>query len=515
MSRVIKIFDTTLRDGEQCPGASMNAEEKLEVAHQLARLRVDIIEAGFPISSPGDFASVQQIAREVRGPVICALARAKLADVDAAGESVRDAERPRIHVFIGASDIHIQHQMRKTREEVLEMAVAAVQHACKYVEDVEFSPMDASRADPDYLCRVVEAAIQAGATTVNIPDTVGYATPEEFAGIITMLKNRVPGIEAITLSCHCHDDLGLAVANSLAAAEAGCDQIECAVNGLGERAGNTPLEEVVMAIHTRGDHMGLQTNIETREIHKMSRLIRDVTGFVIPPNKAIVGSNAFAHASGIHQDGFLKERTTYEIMTPETVGLESSRLVLTARSGRHAFRARLQTLGYDLPEEEIHRAYSRFLEIADKKKVVQDEDLEAIVADQITVSEEPYELEYMTVMTGLEGTPTATIRLRKGVQSWTEAGMGVGSVDAVYRTIDKIIPAEHHLIDYLVSGVTGGTDALAEVTVKLGNGHNVFTGRASALDIVAASARAYLQAINKLVYYTENRSATQRVAAHV
>jgi 2-isopropylmalate synthase len=415
--RTIKIFDTTLRDGEQCPGASMNAEEKLEVAHQLARLRVEIIEAGFPISSPGDFASVQQIAREVRGPVICALARAKAADVDAAGESVRDAERPRIHTFIGASDIHIQHQMRKTREEVLEMAVAAVQHARKYVEDVEFSPMDASRADPDYLCLIVEAAIKAGATTVNIPDTVGYATPEEFGSIIAMLKNRVPGIEAITLSCHCHDDLGLAVANSLAAAEAGCDQVECAVNGLGERAGNTPLEEVVMAIHTRGDRMGLQTNIETREIHKMSRLVRDVTGFVIPPNKAIVGSNAFAHASGIHQDGFLKERTTFEIMTPETVGLESSRLVLTARSGRHAFRARLQTLGYDLPEEELHRTYSRFLEIADKKKVVQDEDLEAILADQVTVSEEPYELEYMTVMTGLEGTPTATIRMRYCSQS--------------------------------------------------------------------------------------------------
>src|SRR5712692_6805565 len=308
--RTIKIFDTTLRDGEQCPGASMNAEEKLEVAHQLARLRVDIIEAGFPISSPGDFASVQQIAREVRGPVIAALARAKTADVDAAGESVRDAERPRIHTFVGTSDIHLQYQMRKTREEILEMAVAAVKQARTYVEDVEFSPMDASRTDLDYLCRIVEATIKAGATTVNIPDTVGYATPQEFGGIIAHLKNRVPGIEAITLSCHCHDDLGLAVANSLAAAEAGCDQIECAVNGLGERAGNTPLEEVVMAIHTRGDRLGVRTNVETREIHKSSRLIRDVTGFVVPPNKAIIGSNAFAHASGIHQDGVLKEPTT-------------------------------------------------------------------------------------------------------------------------------------------------------------------------------------------------------------
>jgi 2-isopropylmalate synthase len=515
MERVIKIFDTTLRDGEQCPGASMNAEEKLEVAHQLARLRVDVIEAGFPISSPGDFASVQQIAREVRGPVICALARAKKQDIDAAGEAVRDAERPRIHTFIGTSPTHLQYQMRKSAEEVFEMAVAAVTHAKSYVEDVEFSPMDASRSDPDYLCRVVEAAIKAGATTINIPDTVGYAIPDEFGALITMLRTRIPGAEAVTFSCHCHDDLGMATANSLAAVEAGCDQIECTLNGIGERAGNTALEEVVMAIHTRADRMGCRTNINTHEIYKASRLIKDVTGFVVPPNKPIVGSNAFAHASGIHQDGVLKEKSTFEIMTPETIGLDSNKLVLTARSGRHAFRVRLKELGYDLPEEEAHRAYSRFLEIADKKKVVQDEDLEAIVADQVTVSAEPYELEYMTVMTGMEGTPTATIRLRKGAQSWTEAGMGVGSVDAVYRTIDKIIPAEHHLIDYLVSGVTGGTDALAEVTVKLGNGHNVFTGRASALDIVEASARAYLQAINKLVYYAENRSATKRVAAHV
>jgi 2-isopropylmalate synthase len=513
--RTIQIFDTTLRDGEQCPGASMNAEEKLEVAHQLARLKVDVIEAGFPISSPGDFASVQQIAREVRGPIITALARAKAEDIDAAGEAVRDAERPRVHTFVGTSEIHLKYQMRKSREEVLEMAVAAVRHAKRYCEDVEFSPMDASRADPDYLCQIVEATIKAGATTVNIPDTVGYATPDEFAAIFTDLRNRVPGIEEITLSCHCHDDLGMATANSIAAVMAGCGQIECTINGIGERAGNTSLEEVVMAIHTRGDRLGVRTNVNTHEIYKSSRLVKDVTGFVVPPNKPIVGSNAFAHASGIHQDGVLKERTTFEIMTPETIGLDSNRLVLSARSGRHAVRVRLQALGYDLSEEEFHRAYARFLEIADKKKVVQDEDLEAIVADQVTVTAEPYELEYMTVMTSMEGTPTATIRLRKGAQSWTEAGMGVGSVDAVYRTIDKIIPAEHHLIDYLVSGVTGGTDALAEVTVKLGNGHNVFTGRASALDIVEASARAYLQAINKLVYYAENRSATRRVAAHV
>src|SRR5436190_2930096 len=513
-NRVI-IFDTTLRDGEQSPGISLNANEKLDIAHQLARLGVDVIEAGFPIASPGDFEAVRAIAREVHGPVVAGLARAHAADIERAAEAVREAERPRVHTFISTSDIHIQHQLQSTRADVLGQASAAVAHAKSFCADVEFSPMDATRADVEFTAEVLQIAIDEGATTINVPDTVGYAMPDEYARFLGRLYELVPGLRDVVLSVHCHDDLGLGVANSVAGLQAGARQVECAINGIGERAGNASLEEIVMLLETRSDAIGLTTGVQTRELARTSRLVSRLTGYVVQPNKAIIGSNAFAHASGIHQDGVLKERSTYEIMTPETIGLESNKLVLTARSGRHAFRVRLEALGYDLPEEDAHRAYARFLEIADKKKEVQDEDLEAIVADQVTVDGEPYNLEYMTVMTSMEGAPTATIRLRKGSQSWTEAGMGVGSVDAVYRTIDKIIPVEHNLIDYLVSGVTGGTDALAEVTVKLGNGHNIFTGRASALDIVEASARAYLQAINKLVYYTENRSATSRVAAHV
>jgi 2-isopropylmalate synthase len=513
--RQIRIFDTTLRDGEQCPGASMNAREKLEVAHQLARLRVDVIEAGFPFSSPGDFESVKEIAREVRGPIICGLARAKFDDIDATGEAVIGAERPRIHTFIATSDIHLKHKLRKTREEVLEMAVAAVKRAKSHVEDVEFSPEDASRSDREYLCRVIEAAIGAGATTINIPDTVGYATPGEFAELIREILTRVPAMDRVVLSVHCHDDLGLAVANSLVAVELGAGQVECTINGIGERAGNTALEEVVMAIHTRGDRLGVRTGIETREIHKASRLVSHITGFPVPPNKAIVGSNAFAHAAGIHQDGVLKEVTTYEIMKPETIGLDSNRLVLTSRSGRHAFRVRLEALGYSLSEPDLDKAYSRFLEIADKKKEVFDEDLEAIVSDRLAETPEEYALEYMTVMTSLQGVPTATLRIRQGEESFIDAATGVGTVDAIYNTIDKIVPVPHHLVDYVVNGVTGGTDAIAEVTVKLGTGQNVFTGRGTALDILEASAKAYLQAINKIVYYNRHRAEGERITAHV
>jgi 2-isopropylmalate synthase len=513
--RQIRIFDTTLRDGEQCPGASMNAREKLEVAHQLARLRVDVIEAGFPFSSPGDFESVKEIAREVRGPIICGLARAKFDDIDATGEAVIGAEHPRIHTFIATSDIHLKHKLRKTREEVLEMAVAAVKRAKSHVEDVEFSPEDASRSDREYLCRVIEAAVNAGATTINIPDTVGYATPGEFAELIQEILTRVPAMDRAILSVHCHDDLGLAVANSLAAVELGAGQVECTINGIGERAGNTSLEEIVMAIHTRGDRLGVKTNIETREIHKASRLVSHVTGFPVPPNKAIVGSNAFAHAAGIHQDGVLKEVTTYEIMKPETIGLDSNRLVLTSRSGRHAFRVRLESMGYQFTEPELDKAYSRFLEIADKKKEVFDEDLEAIVSDRLTETPEEYALEYMTVMTSLQGVPTATLRIRRGEESLIDAATGVGTVDAIYNAIDKIVPVAHHLVDYVVNGVTGGTDAIAEVTVKLGTGQNVFTGRGTALDILEASAKAYLQAINKLVYYNRHRAEGERITAHV
>ncbi len=513
MSRKIKIFDTTLRDGEQCPGASMTATEKLEVAHQLARLKVDIIEAGFPISSPGDFESVRQIAREVKGPVICGLARAVPKDIDRAGEAIRPAERGRIHTFIATSDIHLEHKLRKSRDEVLEMAVAAVTQARQWTDDVEFSPEDAARSDIEYLCRVVEAVIKAGATTINIPDTVGYAVPEQFAAIFTALLNKVPGAEKAVFSCHCHNDLGLAVANSLAAIQAGAGQVECTINGIGERAGNTSLEEVVMALRTRRDFFGLETGIVTQEIVKASRLVGKATGFQVQPNKAVVGANAFAHAAGIHQDGMLKEQTTYEIMRPEDVGLDSTRLVLSNRSGRHAFKVRMSALGYELDGEDLDRAYQRFLEVADKKKVVFDEDLVALMAESEGLHDTEFTLEYMTVMSSLEGVPTATVRLRRGEEFLTEVGTGVGSVDAVYRTIDKIIPVEHELIDYIVSAVTGGTDALAEVTVRLGRGEQIFTGRTACLDVIEASAKAYLQALNKLLYYGDRRSHTERLAA--
>jgi 2-isopropylmalate synthase len=408
----------------------MNAREKLEVAHQLARLRVDVIEGGFPSSSPCDFESVAQIARDVRGPIICGLARARFDDVDATAEALRHAERPRISTFIATSDIHLRHKLRKTREEALEMAVAAVKRARSHVEDVEFSPEDASRSDRDYLCRVVEAAVNAGATTINITDTVGYATPGDFADLLRELLTRVPAMDRVVLSVHCHNDLGLAVANSLAAVEVGAGQIECTINGIGERAGNTSLEEVVMALHTRRDRYQATTGIETREISRASRLVSHVTGFLVPPNKAIVGSNAFAHAAGIHQDGILKEKSTYEIMTPETIGLDGSRLVLTSRSGRHALRVRMQALGYDLSDADLDRAYARFLEIADQKKEVLDQDLQTLVSVQLLETPEEYHLEHMTVMTRLEGMPTATIRVRRGAESWIEVGTGVGTVEA-------------------------------------------------------------------------------------
>ena len=515
MDRKIKIFDTTLRDGEQCPGASMNAEQKLEVAQQLARLNVDIIEAGFPISSPGDFASVRQIAREVRGPIICALARARNEDIDRAGEALQSAERARIHTFIATSDIHLKHKLRKSREEVLEMAVAAVSRAKSHLDDVEFSPEDAARSDLDYLCQVVEAVIKAGATTINLPDTVGYAVPEQYAAMFAALINRVPGAENVTFSCHCHNDLGMAVANSLAAVQAGAGQIECTINGIGERAGNTSLEEVVMALRTRKDYMHADTQVNTREIYGASRLISTVTGFPVQPNKAIVGANAFAHAAGIHQDGVLKEQTTYEIMKPEDIGLDSNRLVLTSRSGRHAFKVRMEALGHNLDEVEFERAYQNFLEVADKKKEVFDEDLRALVAGQEVNGEDGYELEYLTVMTTLEGVPTATVRLRCGEQQYTEVGTGVGSVDAVYKTIDKIVRVEHNLLEYVVSAVTGGTDALAEVTVRLGMGDDVFTGRGAALDVIEASAKAYLQAINKIVTHGEQHFGGTRLTVQM
>jgi len=506
VSKRIIIFDTTLRDGEQSPGASMNLEEKLEVARQLARLKVDVIEAGFPYSSPGDFESVKAIAQQVKGPIIAGLARTRDEDIDATWEAVKYSSKPRIHTFVATSDIHLKHKLRKSREQVLEMAVAAVKRAKSYCEDVEFSAEDASRTDIDYLCQVVEAVIDAGATTVNLPDTVGYAIPQEFGEMIATVIKRVPNIKKAVISVHCHNDLGLAVASSLAAVKAGAGQVECTVNGIGERAGNAALEEIVMALDTRKDIFGASTGINTREIYRASRLVSDVTGQNVQANKAVVGSNAFAHEAGIHQHGVMQERTTYEIMDAQSIGLSESKLVLGKHSGRHAFDKRLTELGYELTHEELNKAFARFKEVADKKKEIFDEDLEAIVADEFHTVPETYQLRYMTVMTSLEGIPTATLKIASPDGELMDCGTGVGSVDAVYRTVDKMLGVPHRLIDYIVKAVTGGTDALGEVTVKLGDDRNVYTGRGASLDIVEASAKAYIQAINKLVYYNKMRN---------
>lgn len=506
MSRRIRIFDTTLRDGEQSPGASMNIEEKLEVARQLARLKVDVIEAGFPISSQGDFEAVRAVAETIKGPAIAGLCRANFADIDRAWEALRAARKPVIHTFIATSDIHLEKKLKKTRQQVLDLAVAAVEHARGLCEEVEFSAEDAARSDFGYLCQVVEAVIDAGATVVNIPDTVGYALPHEFGAMIARLFEHVPNIRKAVISVHCHNDLGLAVANSLAAVQAGAGQVECTVNGIGERAGNAAMEEIVMAINTRRDLLDVKTGINTREIYRASRLVSDVTGLAVQVNKAIVGANAFAHEAGIHQHGVLQERRTYEIMDAEAVGLTESKLVLGKHSGRHAFEDKLKSMGYHLSKAELDKAFERFKELADKKKEVFEEDIEAIVADEVYVAPSKYLLEYMNVMTSLDGIPTATIRLAAGDTRITDAGIGVGSVDAVYKTIDKMVDAQYRLVDFVVKSVTGGTDALGEVTVKIeGNNGEIYTGRGASLDIVEASAKAYVNAINKLVYYEEMR----------
>ncbi|HHV53850.1 MAG TPA: 2-isopropylmalate synthase [Firmicutes bacterium] len=504
--RRVEIFDTTLRDGEQSPGVSLNVHEKLEIARQLARLGVDVIEAGFPVTSPGDFAAVQAIAREVHGPVIAALARALPGDVERAAEALRPARergkgQARIHTFIATSPIHMRYKLRKSPEEVIELAVAAVKLARQYVEDVEFSAEDATRSDPEFLARVFGAVIEAGATVLNVPDTVGYTTPAEFSRLIRFLRENVPGIERVKLSVHCHDDLGMAVANSLAGVEAGATQVECTINGLGERAGNAALEEIVMALRTRADFYGVETGIVTPEIYRTSRLVSALTGVMVQPNKAIVGENAFAHEAGIHQDGILKERTTYEIMTPESIGLKQSRLVLGKHSGRHAFRARLAELGYELGEQELQQAYERFIELADRKKNVSDRDLEALVAgagSRATVPEE-YSLEYLSVVSGTAGIATATVKLRRGDEVRTEAACGDGPVDAAYRAIDRITGVHVELDGYQLQAVTGGKDAAGEVVVRLKEDGHIFVGRGLSTDVIEASVRAYLHAFNKLL----------------
>jgi 2-isopropylmalate synthase len=510
LDRIINIFDTTLRDGEQSPGASLNPDEKLEIARQLARLNVDVIEAGFPISSQGDFDAVKAIAKNIKGPVIAGLCRANRKDIDRAWEALQYADRSRIHTFIATSDIHLTHKLKKSHDDVLNMAVDAVSYARKYTDDVEFSAEDASRTDADYLCRVLEAVIDAGATVLNIPDTVGYILPTEFSRLISTIRERVKGIEGVTISVHCHNDLGLAAANALAAVEAGADQVECTLNGIGERAGNTALEEIVMALATRADYFGLETNINTQEIYKSSRMVSDMTGIIVQPNKAIVGVNAFAHEAGIHQHGVMCERSTYEIMDARDIGLNESQLVLGKHSGRHAFEKKLNEMGYALDKDDLNKAFIRFKDLADKKKEVSDRDIESIIADEVYTVPETFTLDYMHVSSGTTTIPEAAIRIiRDGVEI-IDTAVGVGSVDAVYKTIDKtidnIVDFQHKLIDYSVKSVTGGTDALGEVMVRLGNNQGrIFTGRGSSTDIIEASAKAYIQALNKLAYESKSR----------
>lgn len=498
MKNKIIIFDTTLRDGEQSPGASLTIREKLRIARQLVKLGVDVIEAGFPIASEGDFESVRSVARQVREVVVAGLARCLDKDIEAAFRALEEAEKPRLHVFLATSKIHREFKLRKAKEEIIKQAVKSVKLAKKHIDDVEFSPEDASRTEPAFLAKVVEAVISAGAGTVNIPDTVGYSTPEEFGRLIRYLRENVSNIDRAVISAHCHNDLGLAVANSLSAVRNGARQVECTINGLGERAGNASLEEIVMALKVRQDFLGVTTGINTRQIYKTSRLVSHLTGIPVQRNKAIVGENAFAHEAGIHQDGILKERTTYEIMRPQDVGVPKSRLVLGKHSGRHAFKDKLRGLGYDLSENEVDTAFSKFKQLADKKKCVFDEDIEALVDEQITSIPQVFVLDYFNVTSGTRTIPTATVRLRKGKKILQDASCGDGPVDAACKAIDRITGIKGELSDYELRAVTGGKDALGEVTVRVKSGKRIVTGRASSTDIIEASVKAYLNGINKL-----------------
>jgi 2-isopropylmalate synthase len=497
MSDRVTIFDTTLRDGEQSPGISLNAGEKLEIAHQLARLGVDVIEAGFPIASPGDFEAVQAIAREVHGPVIAGLARAQAPDIERAHEAVRDADRPRVHTFISTSDIHIEHQLQSTREDVLGSARAAVAHARSLVDDVEFSPMDATRADVEFTAEVLQIAIDEGATTINVPDTVGYAMPQEYAAFLERLYALVPDLRGVTLSVHCHDDLGLAVANSFAGVRAGARQVECAINGIGERAGNASLEEIVMLLHTRAADVGLHTLIDTREIARTSRLVSRLTGYPVQPNKAIVGRNAFAHESGIHQDGVLKERSTYEIMDATTVGLEANSLVLGKHSGRHALKSALAELGYEVTGQLLNTAFKRFKEIADKKKQVTAMDLEALVTDELRDEVRAYSLEWFDVEASSRRPPHATVALQTPDGAMVQGDFtGDGPIDAIFRAINSATSRDARLREFRIDSVTGGQDALGEASVVLELDGQSAAGQGVSTDIIEAAALAYVRALS-------------------
>jgi 2-isopropylmalate synthase len=499
MDKVI-IFDTTLRDGEQAAGGSLNIQEKLEIARQLEKLGVDVIEAGFPASSPGDFESVSLISREIKRAAICALTHANFNAVDRAWEAVNGAVHPRIHIFLSASDIHIIHQLKKSRDEIMKMACDTVARAKGYTGDIEFSPMDASRTEPQYLYQILEAVIAAGATTVNIPDTVGYSVPEEFGGLIEGIFKNVKNIDQAVVSVHCHNDLGLAVANSLEAVKRGARQVECTINGIGERAGNASLEEIVMTIKTRQDLFNLTTGIDTRQIYRTSRLVSDLTGFPVQPNKAIVGANAFRHESGIHQDGVIKMPITYEIIDPKAVGVPSSSLVLGKLSGRHAFKQRLSELGYTLDDEDLNRAFTSFKELADKKKDITDRDVESLVAEEQRTVTERYHLDRLQVTCGDRGIPTAAVRLiGPDGQTMEDAALGTGPVDAVYKAINRLVKLPNSLTEFSVKSVTEGIDAIGEVLIRIESDGVTYTGRGADTDIIVSSAKAYLNAINRLL----------------
>jgi 2-isopropylmalate synthase len=512
----VHVFDTTLRDGEQSPGISLNTAEKVEIAHQLARLGVDVIEAGFPITSPGDFEAVQEISRRVEGPTICGLARTHKADVDAAWGAVKEAARPRIHTFISTSDIHIEHQLQTDREDVKGQARAAVALAKSYCEDVEFSPMDATRADIEFTAEVCAIAVEEGATVVNIPDTVGYTTPEEYADYFRRLYELAPALREVEMSVHCHDDLGMAVANSYAGVLAGARQVECAVNGIGERAGNCSLEEIAMLIAVREDVHGLHTGINTREIARTSRMVSRLTGYPVQPNKAIVGRNAFAHESGIHQDGVLKERSTYEIMDATEVGLESNSIVLGKHSGRHALRDALEQLGFVVEGQALNNAFKAFKEVADRKKQVTALDLEAIVSDEMRERADAHELAWFEVEAGTRKPPVAKVAVTKpsGEESVGEAS-GDGPVDAIFHAIQDAAGTECELVEYKVEAVTGGEDALGEVTVQLRAAGRLATGQGVATDILEASARAYVRALSNALEGAATREAEAATAEAV
>jgi 2-isopropylmalate synthase len=504
------VFDTTLRDGEQSPGAALNVNEKIEIAHALEEMGVDILEAGFPISSPGDFRAVERISEEMRTCTVCGLTRANRKDIDVAAEALRPAARPRIHTGLGVSDVHVRYKLRTTREDALAMGVDAVRYAKRFVDDVQYYTEDAGRADPEYLYQVLEAVIAAGATVVNIPDTTGYSTPEEFGALIRAIVEHVPNIDDAVISVHCHDDLGMATANTLAAVRNGARQVEVTMNGIGERAGNCSLEEVVMALRTRRDLYSLDTGVDARRIYPISRLVSQLTGIPVQPNKAVIGTNAFAHSSGIHQDGVLKERTTYEIMNPRDVGVPDSEIVLSARSGRAGLRHRLSELGYSFEEDQFEKVYDRFLRVADKKKTVDTRDLEAIIADEVQVFfDETYQLEQVQIACGDHSIPTATVSIRGPDGTvYCDADHGTGPVDAIYRAINRVIGEPNELIEFSVQAVTEGIDAVGRVTIRIqaeepvqanGYEYRVFSGRGSDTDIVVASARAYMFALNRLI----------------